>query len=84
MDLSDKIAIFIELHSVDGIRDCFENGLDPNGLYKGKPLIHELLSEYTRGPAFRDCVSVFADHGLKMEDPALLATLCNDSPALAN
>lgn len=84
MDLSDKITVDMELHSVDGIRDCFANGLDPNGLYKGKPLIYELMGEYTRSPAFKDCVRAFVDNGLKMDDPALSATLCNDSLALGN
>ena len=82
MDLYGEIAIQIEMHAVQGIRDCFAQGLDPNGFYKGKPLIYELLSEYARGPQFKNCVKAFVDFGLKMEDPLLLATLLDDATEL--
>lgn len=84
MDLSGEIVNQIELHSVQGIRDCFLQGVDPNGFFRGKPLIYELLSEYARGPRFKECVRAFVDFGLKMEDPVLLATLCDDATALEN
>jgi len=76
------IAHLIELHDTEGIRECFENGFDPNSLFRGEPLIFELTSEYTRSPRFRDCVRVFIDYGLRMDDTALLALLSDDSTRL--
>ncbi len=72
----------IEEHDVEIIRQCFANGIDPNGLHNNEPLIYELLSEYTRGVRFKDCVKTFVDSGLKFDDTALLATLLNDEVML--
>ncbi len=82
MDLLDDIILQIELHSVEGIRRCFERGLDPNIIFRNEPLIYELTSEYTRTPRFRECVQVFVEFGLKMDDEALLAVLLDDSSTL--
>ena len=82
MNWSDKIIEDIELHDVNGIKECFENGVDPNGLFRNEPLIYELTSEYTRGPRFKDCVKMFIDHGLKFEDKALLSVLSDDAAQL--
>ena len=82
MNSLDEIIGHIELHSVEGIRKCFENGVDPNSLFRGEPLIYELTSEYTRSPRFKDCVQTFVDFGLEFEDKALLAALLNDASAL--
>lgn len=79
--VSDIIEL-IELHDVEGIRQCFVNGLDPNSLHNNEPLIYELLSEYTRGPVFKDCVKAFIEFDLKFNDKALLATLLNDAVML--
>lgn len=78
----DDIITFIELHAVDGIRNCFAQGLDANSFHNNQPLIYELLSEYTRSPRFNDCVKAFVDAGLKFEDSALLAVLLNDAAML--
>lgn len=78
----DRIIGEIELHSIEGIRDCFDHGVSPNELYRGRPLIHELTSEYTRTPRFRDCVRLFVQYGLNFEDKALLSVLLNDADAL--
>lgn len=72
----------IELHSVNGIRKCFEEGIDPNGYYNNEPLINELTSEYTRTPRFKDCVKAFVDHGLQFDDKALLSVLLDDANQL--
>jgi hypothetical protein len=72
----------IEEHDVDEIRQCFANGIDPNSLHNNEPLIYELLSEYTRGSRFKDCVKAFVDAGLKFDDTDLLATLLNDAVML--
>jgi ankyrin repeat protein len=78
-----QIIYEIELHSVEGIKQCFQNGLNPNDLFNNQPLIYELISEYTRSPKFKDCVKVFLEYGLQFDDKALLSVLCNDGSALA-
>ncbi|MBY0477384.1 MAG: ankyrin repeat domain-containing protein [Chitinophagaceae bacterium] len=78
----DDIITFIELHAVDGIRNCFAHGLDANSLHNNQPLIYELLNEYTRSPRFNDCVKAFVDAGLQFDDSALLAVLLNDTAML--
>jgi hypothetical protein len=82
MNYPDQLVLQIELHAVEGIRDIFARGVDPNLLFRGEPLINELTSEYTRGPRFRDCVRAFVDFGLVFPDQALLAVLLDDAPAL--
>lgn len=84
MDYLQKIITDIELHSVEGIRNCFENGISPNQLFNNEPLIYELTSEYTRTPRFKECVKLFVDYGLQLEDKALLAVLLNDAELLEN
>ncbi len=83
MDLMEEIITQIELHSIEGIRKCFLLGVDPNSRYNGKPLIYELISEYTRSPRFKDCVKAFAEFGLEFEDKSLLSVLLDDSKYLA-
>jgi hypothetical protein len=79
MDQFAKLIVEIECHSVEGIRDCFANGVDPNGYFRNQPLIYELTSEYTRSPRFSDCVKAFVDSGLVFDDKILLAVLLNDA-----
>ena len=80
-DLS-KIIRDIEVHSVEGIRDCFRNGLSPNDIYNDLPLVYELISEYARTPRFSDCVRVFIEYGLDFPDEALLFVLSNNAKEL--
>ncbi|WP_422082348.1 hypothetical protein [Ulvibacterium sp.] len=82
MDYLQEIVHQIELHSVNGIRNCFQNGITPNDSYKGEPLINELTSEYLRGPKFKECVRVFAEFGLEFGDRALLTVLLDDAENL--
>ena len=82
MDCSKKIITDIELHSVQGIKACFENGVSPNQLYNDSPLIEELTSEYTRTSRFNDCVKMFVDYGLQFDDTSLLVVLLDDSSTL--
>ncbi|MGC4102135.1 ankyrin repeat domain-containing protein [Ferruginibacter sp.] len=82
MDQLQKIAGYFETHNVEGIRQCFNNGVDPNQLHKGKPLVYELINMYLRGPGFKDCMKAFAEHGLQFDDTALLAVLLDDAIAL--
>lgn len=82
MNALTNIIESIEFHSVEGIRKCFSQGVSPNDLFKGKPLIYELTSEYTRSPRFKDCVRAFVDHGLEFGDQALLAVLLDDAASL--
>lgn len=82
MDRLSKLITYIELHSVEGIKEYFANGIDPNDMYNGEPLIYELTSEYTRSPWFKDCVKAFANAGLQMDDKTLLAVLMDDAALL--
>ena len=82
MDYFQKIIEDIETHSVEGIKECFAHGVDPNDSYKGEPLIYELTSEYARGPLFKECVKAFVDHGLVFEDKILLAVLSDNAADL--
>ncbi len=82
MDYLKKIIGDIEEHAVEGIRECFANGVSPNDYYNNEPLINELTSEYARTPRFKDCVRAFVDYGLIFDDPALLSVLLDEAPAL--
>lgn len=82
MDYHKDIIGQIELHNVEGIKRCFENGVSPNHLFRNEPLINELTSEYLRGPRFKKCVKVFVDFGLKDYDQVLLSVLLDDNKAL--
>ena len=82
MDYQQKIITAFELHSVEGIRECFENGIDPNQMINGKPLIYELINMYTRGPSFKKCIKTFVDYSLAFEDTILLSVLLDDPTLL--
>jgi ankyrin repeat protein len=82
MNYLQKIIGDIEEHSVEGIKECFVNGVSPNDLYNNEPLINELTSEYARTPKFKECVQAFVDHGLIFDDKALLAVLLDDATSL--
>jgi hypothetical protein len=82
MDYLHKIITDIELHSVEGIRECFKCGVNPNQTLNGKPLIFELINMYTRGPLFKNCIQAFADHGLDFDDKILLSVLLDDAALL--
>jgi hypothetical protein len=79
MDNLPKILIAFELHDVASIRECFANGVDPNAIIDGKPLIYALINMYSRGPLFKDCIWEFVSHGLEFDDKALLAVLLDDA-----
>lgn len=78
----DEIVIQIELHSAEGIRKCFAEGVDPNVHFRGEPLINELTSEYSRSPRFKDCVKAFVEYGLDFDDKMLLTVLLDDAGSL--
>jgi len=82
MDYLQKIITAFELHSVEGIKECFENGINPNDTINGKPLINGLINMYSRGPLFKTCIRVFVDYGLHFDDKVLLAVLLDDSTSL--
>ena len=83
MNYLEKIVGDIETHSVQGIKECFDNGVSPNDDLNDEPLIYELTSEYTRSPEFKNCVKAFVEHGLRFEDKALLAVLLDDASLLS-
>lgn len=82
MDYLRKIIGDFEIHSVESIKECFRNGVDPNQLYKGKPLIYEMINMYLRGPKFKSCIKAFVDFGLKFDDRVLLSVLLDDATSL--
>lgn len=82
MSYLPKIAGYFETHSAEGIRECFQNGVNPNQLHNGQPLIYELISMYLRSNRFKDCIRAFVDFGLKWEDEVLIAVLLDDSAKL--
>ena len=82
MNYLQKIFTDFELHSVAGIKDCFDNGVNPNAIIDGKPLIYGLINMYTRGPLFKDCVKAFVDYGLDFKDKVLLAVLLDEPVSL--
>jgi Ankyrin repeat len=84
MDYLKEIITAFELHSVEGIRDCFEKGISPNQVVDGKPLIDRLINMYTRGPLFKNCIKTFVDYGLEFKDPVLLSVLLDDATRLDN
>ncbi len=84
MDNLQKIITAFELHAVDVIKECFKNGVNPNELVNGKPLIYELINMYTRGPLFKSCIQVFVDYGLDFDDKILLSVLLDDAANLDN
>jgi len=83
MDYLEKIVGEIEEHSVEGIKECFANGVSPNDFFNNQPLIYELTSEYGRTPRFKECVKVFVEQGLEFDDKILLAVLLDDADSLA-
>ncbi len=82
MNYLEKIIGEIEVHSVEGIKECFANGINPNDYFKNEPLLYELTSEYMRSSGFKNCVKAFADYGLKFDDKLLLSVLLDDSKSL--
>ncbi len=84
MNFLKKILIDFELHNVEGITECFKNGVNPNEIVNGKPLIYALINMYSRGPRFKRCIQAFVDNGLVFEDKILLAVLLDDSDLLEN
>lgn len=82
MDYLQKIIEYFEVHSVEGIRECFQNGIEPNTIIDQKPLIYKLINMYTRGPFFKSCIQVFVDFGLKFEDKILLSVLLDNADLL--
>src|SRR5258706_12236565 len=82
MDSLNELIGQIELHSVEGIKKCFSQGVDPNANFRGEPLIYELTSEYARTPRFKDCVKAFVDYGLDFDDKIFLSVLLDDAKSL--
>ncbi len=82
MDYLKKIKTAFELHSVEEIQECFENGISPNEVLYDKPLIYDLINMYTRGPSFKRCIKAFVDYGLEFNDKVLLSVLLDDSAQL--
>jgi hypothetical protein len=72
----------IEVHSVEGIQQYFEEGGNPNEIHNGVPLFTTMVEMYYRSNRFKDCVRAFINTGLQFEDKALLSVLGHDAKRL--
>ena len=72
----------LELHSVEGIKNYFREGGNPNEMHDGIPLFTTLVEMYTRTPRFKECVKAFVQAGLVFENKSLLAVLLDDANKL--
>ncbi|MEO6456480.1 MAG: hypothetical protein ABIN97_20555 [Ginsengibacter sp.] len=84
MSSIEDLVIQIELHSIEGIKKSFSEGISPNISYKEEPLFYTLLNMYTRSSRFKECVKVFVDNGLDFTDKILLSVLLDDAVSLEN
>lgn len=82
MNYLEKLIEDIECHNVEGIKACFENGVNPNDLFEGRHLVFTMIDMYLRSPNFSKCMQVFVDFGLEFEDKILLAVLLDDAKTL--
>jgi hypothetical protein len=76
--LKYDILAQIEIHSPNGIKRCFDEGINPNEILHGLPLIGHLITNYLRSERFADCINVFETYGLVYEDTFLLTLLKDD------
>lgn len=82
MDLIQNIKIAFETHSPEGIKECLDQGLNPNEIVDGRPLVDELINMYFRSPLFKICMQTLVEKGLQFEDKILLAVLTDDAVSL--
>ncbi len=82
MDYLQKIITDFELHSVEVIKEYFENGVHPNDTVNERPLVYELINMYARGSLFKACIKTFVDYGLDFEDKILLSVLLDNATLL--
>lgn len=67
MAVYQQMLYDIEVHSIEGIRQYFEDGGNPNEMHNGIPLFTTLVEMYTRTPRFKDCVNEFLKPGLSLK-----------------
>jgi len=72
----------IEIHSIEGVKNCFERGANPNDYHEGKTMLNMLISMYTRGPKFSKLIKLFLEYGAEYDDKVLMAVLLDDADAL--
>jgi hypothetical protein len=77
-----KMIYDIEVHSLEGIQNYFEEGGDPNEEHNGVPLFTTMIEMYTRTPRFKDCIKAFINAGLQFQDDALISVLTDDEKKL--
>ena len=79
----NQVIYAIEVHSVEGIKQYFADGGNPNDILpNGMPLFTMMVEMYTRTPRFKNCVQAFIDAGLEFEDKALLSVFIDDAETL--
>src|ERR1700760_4932723 len=80
---ADQLLYAAEVHSVEGIRQYFNDGGGPNDVLPGgMPAFKMLVEMYTRTSRFKDCVQEFINAGLVFDDEALLAVFTDDDAKL--
>jgi ankyrin repeat protein len=84
MSEHNQLLYDIEVHSLEGIRNYFETGGDPNEVHNGVPIFTTMVEMYLRSPRFKQAIRLFIDYGLRFEDKALLAVLSDDTEFLEN
>jgi len=77
-----QFSTAMELHSVEGIKQYFEEGGSPNDIDNNMPAFTLMVEMYSRSPKFFDCVKTFIEHGLNFDDKPLLAVIAGDAAAL--
>ena len=73
-----KLMYTIEIHSVEGKKEYFDRGGNPNDIINGTPLFKIMVEMYLRSQKFKDCIRLFIKYGLNYEDSALLAILSEE------
>jgi hypothetical protein len=61
-----KMLYAMELLSLEGIQEYFNEGGNSNEIHSGVPLFTTFVEMYTRSPFFKEGVQIFADAGLNL------------------
>jgi Ankyrin repeat len=83
-ELIHKMVVAIECHNYDEAKYCFDQNLDSNSNYDGRPLVYTLIEMYSRGPVFKKLFKLFVDNGLQFDDEILKAIFLDDATLLTS
>ncbi len=74
----DNLLVAFETHSVNGIREVLDTGLDARMSINGKSAVNHLIEMYFRSDHFPACLRLLLERGAVLDDPNLAAVLLND------